>query len=260
MDRRFNCTACGKCCSGWLPLTLDDALRHAARFPLALVWTPVPQGTRAFSLTERLGTTIRLRNRKQIAVLIALTAYIPPSFPCPELTTEGLCGIHANKPLRCRTMPFYPCREEQDQADLLVPRKGWACDISETAPIVYHNKTIVERTDFDHERRELLEQASTMRAYADYVLKYMPWIIDSLGAVAQKSGGNVITSLSSFLTAIRSIDATSLAAQQLPVLKEYASRTSGIPELHDYQRNYSGWMKEMECLARSGNQSNSTPT
>lgn len=260
MDRRFNCTACGKCCFGWLPLTLNDALSHATRFPLALVWTPVPHGTRAFALTERLGTTIRLRNRKQIAVLIAPTAYIPPSFPCPELTVEGLCGIHANKPLRCRTMPFYPYREEQDQVDLLVPRKGWACDTSVTAPVVYHNKAIVERADFDHERRELLEYAPTMRAYADYILKYMPWIIDSLGAVAQNPGGNMITSLSSFLTAIRQIDAAGLAAHQLPVLKEYAAKTSGTPELVEYQRNYTGWAKEMEYLAKPRNKPDSTQT
>lgn len=260
MDRRFNCTACGKCCFGWLPLTLNDALSHAARFPLALVWTPVPQGTRAFALSARLGTTIRLRNRKQIAALITPTAYIPPSFPCPELTADGLCGIHANKPLRCRTMPFYPYREEQDQADLLVPRKAWACDTSVAAPVVYHNKAIVERADFDRERRELLEQAATMRAYADYVLKYMPWIIDSLGAIAQQPGGNVITSLSSFLTAIRQFDAVALAAQQLPVLKGYVARTSGVPELLEYQRNYTGWAREMEYLASPGNQHNSAQT
>lgn len=254
MDRRFNCTSCGKCCFGWLPLTLNDALSHATRFPLALVWTPVHQGTRTFALTERLGTTIRLRKRKKIAVLIVPTAYIPPSFPCPELSAEGLCGIHAYKPLRCRTMPFYPYREEQDQADLLVPRKTWACDTSVAAPIVYRNKSIVERTDFERERRELLEQAVTMRAYADYVLKYMPWIVDSLDAVAQNAGGNVISSLSSFLTAIRHIDAAGLAAHQLPLLKKYAAMTSGIPELVEYQRNYTGWAKEMEYLAKSGSQ------
>ncbi|MDO8890929.1 MAG: YkgJ family cysteine cluster protein [Sulfurimicrobium sp.] len=252
MDRHFNCTACGKCCFGWLPLTLNDALSHAGRFPLALVWTPVPHGTRAFALSARLGATIRLRNRRQIAVLVTPTAYLPPSFPCPELSAEGLCGIHADKPLRCRTMPFYPYREEQDQADLLLPRKGWACDTSAAAPVVYHNRIILERSDFDRERLELHDQAPTMRTYADYVLKYMPWIVDSLEAIALKPGGNVITSLSSFLTAIRQIDAADVAARQLPVLKAYAARTANAPELAEYQRNYSGWAKEMEYLAGIG--------
>jgi hypothetical protein len=79
-----------------LPLTLSDALTHADRFPLALVWTPVPQGTRSFPLATRLGITLALRKRTRIAALIVPTAYIPPSLPCPALTGEGLCGIHDN--------------------------------------------------------------------------------------------------------------------------------------------------------------------
>ena len=249
MDRRFHCTACGKCCFGWLPLTLNDALKHAARFPLALVWTPVPQGVRAFALTARLGIALRLPNRQRIAALITPTAYLPPSFPCPELSPAGLCGIHEDKPLRCRTMPFYPYREEQDQAELLNPRKGWACDTTTAAPVVYHNKRILERDDFDRERKELLEQAPTLHAYAEYALKYMPWIVDSLAAVAHKSGGNLITSLSSFLTAIRQFDTTTLAAQQLLVLRDYERKTVDAPDLIEYHRNYAGWAKEMEYLA-----------
>lgn len=253
MERRFNCTACGKCCFGWLPLTLNDAMSNVARFPLALVWTTVPFGVRSFPLTARLGITIKLPKRKQIAALITPTAYIPPVYACPELSPEGRCGIHANKPLRCRTMPFYPYREEQDQTDLLVPRKGWACDISEAAPVVYRNKSIVDRTDFDIERGELLAQVPIMRTYAEYAFKYMPWIVDSLSAIAQKPGGTVVTSLSSFLTATKRFDAETIAAHQLPLLREYAARTASNEELTEYHLNFSGWAKEMEYLARSKN-------
>jgi Fe-S-cluster containining protein len=256
MDRHFKCTACGKCCYGWLPLTLSDALSHGARFPLALAWTPVPRGARAFPLAARLGISIRLRNRQQVAVLITPAAYLPPSFPCPALTAEGLCGIQADKPLRCRTMPFYPFREEKDQADLLVPRKDWACDVSPAAPVVYRDKEIADRADFDRERRALQEQAPTMRAYADHALKYMPWIADHLGAVMQ--GGHVITSLSSFLTATPHLDRPTLAAQQLPLLKDYAAKTAAVPELAEYGRNYAGWAREMEYLATAGSREDST--
>ncbi len=248
MDRHFQCTACGKCCVGLLPLTLDDALRHAARFPLALVWTPVPQGVRAFALSSRIGTPMRLGNRQKIAAVITLAAYLPPAFPCPELMADGRCGIHSDKPLRCRTMPFYPYRDEQDQADLLVPRKGWACDTTAAAPLVYQDKAIVERSDFDLERRALLEQAPLMRTYAEYALKYMPGIMDKLGALVQKPGSNLITSLSSFLTAVRQFDPAAIAAQQLPVLEAYAVKTADTPGLEEYQRNYAGWAKEMAYL------------
>lgn len=251
MEPRFSCTACGKCCHGWLPLTLRDAIAHAGRFPLAMVWTPVRSNARSYDLVGRLGTTLRLRNRKTIAVLIVPTAYLPQSYPCPELGVDNLCGIHAEKPSRCRTMPFYPYREERDQADLLVPRKGWLCDTSAAAPEVYRNHAIVERDDFDRERADLLEQAPMMRSYANYILKYMPWIADNLATLAQKPvGGNLVTSLSSFLTATRRPDAAALAAAQAPLLHALAERTRDDPSLAEYHRNYSGWAKEMDSLVR----------
>jgi hypothetical protein len=145
-------------------------------------------------------------------------------------------------------MPFYAYRDEADQAELLIPRKEWTCDTSEAAPIVYHDKHIVERNDFDLERKELLEQAAMMSAYAEYVIKYMPWVVDSLAAIAQKPGGNVVTSLSSFLTAIKQFDVAAIAAQQLPLLNAYADKTASDPDLADYHRNYSGWAREMTYL------------
>ncbi|PWC31996.1 YkgJ family cysteine cluster protein [Azospirillum sp. TSO22-1] len=251
MEQRFACTACGACCHGWLPLTLDDAVAYAGRFPLAMVWTPLRQGAKAFAHTARLGTTVRLRDRKTLAVTIAPTAYIPPSFPCPELAADGRCAIHADKPSRCRTMPFYPYREEADQADMLVPRKGWACDTSAAAPVVYRDRVVVERTDFDREHEQLQRQAPILRGYADYALKYMPWILDSLAkAAARPAAGGVVTSLSSFLTATRRPDAAALAAGQQPVLAAFAERTSGDPALADYHRNYVAWGKEMASIAR----------
>lgn len=246
---RFRCTACGKCCYGALPLTLDDALAHAGRFPLALVWTAVPQGVKSFPLTAKLGITLKPKKRPQIAVLIALTAYIPEVLPCPALSESGLCDIQEMKPLRCRTMPFYPYREEADQADLLKPRQGWLCDTSASAPLVYENKRIVERADFELERAALLTQAQVMQQYADYMLKYSPWIADHLVAQIIKPGGHVITSLSSFLTATKKLDSTDIAGRQLPALLSFAERTAALPELADYHRNYLGWGKEMSYLA-----------
>lgn len=253
MEQRFSCTACGKCCYGWLPLTLKDAVANAGRFPLAMVWTPVRPTAKSFDLASRLGTTLRLRNRKTVAVLIVPTGYLPPTYPCPALQADNLCGIHADKPSRCRTMPFYPYREEKDQADLLIPRKGWLCEVSAAAPAVYRDHAIVERADFDRERADLIEQAPVMRTYADYVFKYMPWIADNLATLVTKpNAGNLVTSLSSFLTATRRPDAAALAAAQAPLLHALAERTRDDPALTDYHRNYSGWAKEMDSLAKRG--------
>ncbi len=258
MERRFHCTACGKCCSGSLPLTLADAWAHAGRFPLAMVWTPLGQKSKAFELVTRIGATLKLGRRRQLAVLIAPTAYIPNAWSCPALNAQGLCSIHADKPLRCRSMPFYPYREEADQADLLAPRKGWECDTSAAAPVAYRQGRIVMRDDFDRERRELLQQAPLMRTYAEYMLKYQPTLADSLAASVSTApgsrggGGNVVTSLSSFLTATRQLDIPGLAASQCAVLSEFAAKTAAEPDLAEYHRNYAGWAREMAYLAKRG--------
>lgn len=253
MNRRFHCTACGKCCHGWLPLTLRDAVAHAGRFPLAMVWTPVRPTSRAHDLAARLGTTLRLPNRKSVAVTIAPTALIPPDLPCPALTTDGLCAIHDDKPSRCRTMPFYPYREEPDQADLLTPRKGWQCDVGADAPVVYADRAIVDRGDFDRERAALEEQAPVMRAYATHLLKFKPWTLDDIAkAAAKPAGGYVVTSLSSFLTATKRPDAAAIALAQLGPLRAMAERTRDMPELISYHRDYTGWITEMESVARRG--------
>ena len=251
MERRFHCTACGKCCSGSLPLTLADAFIHAGRFPLAMVWTPLRQQNKAFHLVSRIGALVKLGTRKQIAVLIAPTAYLPEAFACPALADDGRCIIHADKPLRCRAMPFYAYREERDQADLLSPRKGWECDTSAAAPVVYRDGSIVARGDFELERRQLLQQAPLLRSYAEYMLKYQPQLAGNLAALAQQgAGGKVVTSLSSFLTATRQGDVAELAARQGAVLKEFAARTAGQAQLAEFHRNYSGWAREMDYLSQ----------
>ncbi|HJO97695.1 MAG TPA: YkgJ family cysteine cluster protein, partial [Rhodospirillales bacterium] len=65
MDRRFSCTACGKCCYGLVPLTIDDALAHADKYPLVVIWTPVRQGGRSFRITADLGITIEIKKHKR---------------------------------------------------------------------------------------------------------------------------------------------------------------------------------------------------
>lgn len=250
MERHFACTACGKCCYGWVPLTLKDALAHSGRFPLAVVWTPVRQASKAFAITAKIGLTIKTRDKKTLAVRIAPTAYIPPSMPCPALTPDNLCGIHDEKPSRCRTMPFFPYREESDQADLLVPRAGWACDTSTAAAVVYRDKALVERSDFDRERGDLAEQTATLRAYGEWLMSNVPAMVDNLSRAALKpGGGHVAVSFASLLRRLGSIDKGAIAQAQLDVLAEYIAKVADQPTLGEYHCNYGNWAWEMERLA-----------
>ena len=133
MEKHFHCTACGKCCNGWLPLTLDDALAGAGRFPLAMVLTTVRQSARAYSITARHGTILQLSKNKRVAVQISPMSYLPPTLSCPALADDGRCTIHGQKPTRCRTMPFSGYRNESDQGPLLNPQDGGLCVLTSSA-------------------------------------------------------------------------------------------------------------------------------
>jgi Fe-S-cluster containining protein len=244
MERHFACTACGKCCYGWLPLTLADALAHVGRFPLILVWNTLRPGGKAFDITARLGTRLRIGKNKEVAIGITPTAYIPPSFPCPALKVDGHCAIHAEKPSRCRTMPFSPYREEDDQTDLLVPRTGWACDVSAVAPVVYRDKAIIGRDDFDREAAALRDQAPFLRRYADWMLDAVPELALEVRKMALKpAGGQVLVNFATLLPRLPKVDPIAFARCQAPIMQDFAARTASNSALTDYTRRY------RECAA-----------
>lgn len=250
-ERHFACTACGKCCHGLLPLTLADAAAHAGRFPLGVMWTPVRQNQRSFELTARLGAKVRLRDKRTVAVRITAVAYIPPSLPCPALAEGGLCSIHDTKPARCRTMPFFPYVEEAEQAAHLVPRKGWDCDVSQAAPIVFRDRNVVDRSDFDAERKQLLAQAPTLRAYAEAQLSGVAGLLDKLGMVASRPlGGDVLLGMATLLPHWPDVAAAEFARRQLPVLEAFAERTGDDAAMAEFHHRYRQWGREMARLAK----------
>ncbi len=247
-EQRFKCTACGRCCYGILPLTLDDAVANADRFPLAMAWMPVRQGSRSYEIYAKLGAVFQMPGKK-VAVLIAPMAYIPPTLSCPALSPENLCSIHENKPLRCKTMPFYPYREEKDQADLLVPRKGWLCDTTQDAPVVYCDRKILDRASFDLERKALTKDAPLLKDYAEKAMKQNPHIMKALtDTVMRQVNGQFVVSFCSFLRGNRSYDLTAFATRQEPVLTAFVEKTSEDSALTAFHKYYATAAKELGRL------------
>ncbi len=254
MERHFHCTVCGKCCNGWLPLSLSDALDNAGRFPLAMVLTTIRQGAKGFELTARLGTTVPFGKRRRVAVLISPTSYIPPSFDCPALNADSRCDIHLNKPSRCKTMPFSAIHEERNQAALLKPRAGWLCDTSAHAPVVYRDKEIVAARNFNHERRQLTDQAATLKDYANALIEGAPNVRAGLDSAARKPrGGYVVLNFTTLLPRLANFDQAAFARRQLPVLTDFARRTESNPDLADYHRFYRENITGMERFLRRRN-------
>ena len=247
MEQRFYCTACGKCCFGTLPLSLNDALANAGRFPLAMMWTTVRQGSKSYAMTARLGTTVKIGKHKSIAVQITPVSYIPPALACPALAGDGRCSIHDDKPSRCRTMPFYPYRDEADQSDLLVPRKEWLCDTSSAAPVVYRDNKIVARKDFEGERRELIAQAPILRDYASSLMANAPNVVAAIQKAARKKrGGHVVLNFTAIVSRLPKIDMAVFARKQLPVLTEFADKTANLSKAKEFYRYYRDSAKGME--------------
>ena len=250
MEQRFSCIACGKCCYGWLPLSIRDALRHDHIFPLAMIWTPIRQGSKEFEMAGKLGLTVSSGRKKKIAVRLTPASYIPKSFLCPALDDGGLkCSIHATKPSRCRTMPFYPYRDEKDQRDMLIPREGWECDVSDAAPVVYRDKTIIDRTDFDAERVMLEQDAPILKHYAERLLATVPAVGQGLErAAAKKHGGTMTLNFTGLVTRLKDVDARDFARRQLPVMETFAARSAGKADLSDYHGFYSKAARGMARL------------
>ncbi|CAA7622659.1 YkgJ family cysteine cluster protein [Magnetospirillum sp. UT-4] len=245
VERRFACTACGKCCVGRLPLTFAEVPRFAAIFPMAVVLTPVRQGHKAFDTTARLGLTVRLKDKRQVALRVAPNLFLPPAEPCPCRGEDGLCRIHDSKPLRCRAMPFLAWRDEADQAELLIPRPGWACGTGPDAPVVYRDKAVVERAGFDAERADLRVQAALVRAYGEMLGRTVPGFPDTVARAAARPNGEVVLSLATLLPML-DCDLTAIAGAQAAVLATAAERTADSA----FRAQYGAWERDMQRLIR----------
>ena len=150
-------------------------------------------------------------------------------------------------------MPFYPYRDESDQADLLVPRPGWLCETGEQHPVVYRDKHIVERADFDNERKDLVEQAPILRAYAERLMANAPNVKAAVEAAAKKPrGGTVMLNFSAILPRLDDLDIKAFAQAQLPVLKDFARKTENLAEAKDHHRYYTDTATAMERVLARG--------
>ncbi|GEO80699.1 YkgJ family cysteine cluster protein [Pararhodospirillum oryzae] len=237
-ERRFACTACGRCCTGLLPLTLTEALARVDRFPLALVWTLLRRGARSYDRFTRLGLEVEL-GRRRAAVLVSPMAYLPPRLPCPDLEGQGRCQVHDAKPLRCRAMPFNPLNAPEDQRANLIPRSGWACDTSEQAPVVYQAHGPVDARDMQAEWEALEAQAPVLQAYARRRLALAPALRDELARLeASGPGGRVAQPFTGIVSRLEGVDIEAVATAQAAVFARYAAMTTPKGEEAPFHRFY----------------------
>ncbi len=136
-------------------------------------------------------------------------------------------------------MPFSAYRDEADQADLLIPRSEWMCDTSPDAPVVYRDKSILDRQNYDAERAQLVRDAAILKPYGEWLLDSVPSLRMEIQKVAMKpSGGQVIVSFSTLIPRLAKVDIYAFARNQLPIMTAYAKKTANDPTLTDFHKRY----------------------
>ena len=114
---------------------------------------------------------------------------------------------------------------------------------------MYRDKKIVDRADFDRERAAILRQAPDLRSYAESQLAKAPGVRDAVvRAASQRAAGQIVRSFSAILHFLEAVDIRAFAQRQLPVLRQFATATSALPETAEYQKYYLRSATEMERL------------
>lgn len=246
-EQRFSCTACGACCYGTLPLSIPEALKWADIFPLAISITPIKSGTRGYASVKDIGVSFSSGSKKLVRLIVTPVAFIPPNMACPKLGLDNLCSIHAEKPQRCRTMPFYAYKDEDSQRDMLVPRQNWKCSTDADAPIVYKDRKVVDCTEFHRERQLLVGQASALQRYVNFLARYDPSFGTRVLTAARAAiPGRVIVSFVSSVRLNKDLDIIGFAHNQQPVLREWLEKTSGDAKAVQFATYYREAMADIK--------------
>lgn len=245
-EQRFACTACGACCYGMLPLSLEEALKWADVFPLAMSATPIKPGTRGYAASD-VGVSFSTGVKKPVQLIVTPVAFIPPHMACPKLGADNLCSIHEEKPQRCRTMPFYGYKDEDSQRDMLIPRPTWKCDTGPDAPVVYKDRKIVDRTEFRREHQLLTVQARALQSYVDFLGRYDPSFCMRVQIAAKAAvPGRVIIGFVSYLRQNKDLDVVGFARSQHAVLREWLEKTSGDTRASQFTSFYREAMGDLD--------------
>jgi hypothetical protein len=143
----------------------------------------------------------------------------------------------------------YAVHEENYQANCLVTRKGWRCDTTEKAPVIYQNKRILDRTNFDNERNALLAQAPVFRTYATKLFQHNPALMARVTKAAQSPiPGRVVVNFSSVFRYNKQYDLRSFALMQQGIIEAWEQKTANLPILSDYHAYYKEALIELAWI------------
>lgn len=149
LTQRFACVGCGACCRGrFVPLTLSEARAwlgrgHAVAILLeAFDETVWPPDAPAYGYNLRRSAPVQCGSATVNVVAILAANALPE---CPNLQSDGLCSIYAERPLVCRIYPqeispFIPLQpaskecppESWEQGELIARDQALAANVQQS--------------------------------------------------------------------------------------------------------------------------------
>lgn len=182
---QFNCTGCGKCCTGHhVPLTLDEARQWAADGGEVIVLVEaflanglgLPAEQREHNLRRTCAVPC---GSTQAHVAITFAAFNPGR--CRNLDANDLCAIYERRPLVCRIYPM----EINPHIPLKPDAKDCPSEAWHSGPALIHGGALV-----DHSLAQLIER-SRQADRADIQRKAL--ICQRLGITTSALKGNGFT-------------------------------------------------------------------
>ncbi|MBT5190817.1 MAG: hypothetical protein HOH61_05345 [Rhodospirillaceae bacterium] len=169
----FKCTLCGKCCEAGGPeLTIKEALRFGASFPLAVRVVAVRQGRNPDVLIKHvkdLGFRIRPAppGKENLTYFVYGNVFVtvPEGRPCPALRHEK-CSLHPDKPLACAAAPFAAGLPPQLQKVALDRWSSWECCGHAEGELIYDDERIVSSSFRRDHRRTIGGMKSEQHLFA----------------------------------------------------------------------------------------------
>lgn len=144
-DIRFDCTGCGKCCTGHhVPLTLDETRQWTASAGQVIVLVEAFLASGPGLPAEQREHALRRSwpvpcGSTEVHVAITFAAFNPGR--CQHLDDDNRCGIYEARPLVCRIYPMeinphIPLRPEAKDC----PSEAW-----QSGPLLIHGEQLVDR-------------------------------------------------------------------------------------------------------------------
>lgn len=219
----FKCNGCGKCCNGYVSLTIDDCFRLQDEFIISLMWRIQPVGVRKVlnytmnddeidseynELKKSFATLTNKQGREFFVQIFPVTSDYSKNV-CSKLSSDGKCTIYEKRPHICKNIPFQPISPIFLQGEILKEfSQEFDCVVlnkEKEYPLLFKNNIIMDdafKDNFDHNKDVIFSDSLLLSNLMTLVNENHP-IVPSMHSLLESEGGWLETGLVPFALALR---------------------------------------------------------